>query len=723
MPKLLTEYNAHLIANSQPPVVVNAGDVVEWLRWSYNATTCGSGSGNHQLQVDGNPCQTYPALAPINMSPYNPDPNVNFGCPGNLDGKYAFFLRITSAAGCQKMQLVCFDYCAAPTCNSVVSISVSGCNLTASVTNCPSPSWQWYYNGSLIPGATSATYTANNDGTYLVTATGCPSCGTLSAQVDVTCAPPPTCNCSPTATLNNCILSSTSCPGYVGTWYKSANGITGWVPVSTSGTYTPTENAYYKRVYTKAGCPTVETNTIQVTCVSSCNIMVSLTSNGSCQGVATWSGAGGMVASIQWSYAITSVPGDCSSSSGWVTIPSTDYTFVNNPNGTGSSTLTPQNGAKCYRLIIDNTNNGCPTPTVNYIYLDPANCCVDNPTLSTQTNGVLYNIQLENRYVGFTAKKNTTISTTANSSSVKMQTQKVVRMDGTPIVNTLIDLHTADAWGGKAHLIPKAANDYMNKIWVKDYNTDTEHEIQLYPLTSAHLTGVAGAVNSTDLLIDNTTNFTNWCAEMTKQIKNAMDNLFSLTFNTHYEFTVRAHNNAQPSFYRIGIYWRYKKQSAWWSFSDLKLYNLISQRNRENNEFYHLTFPPVSFSENYTTPCGQQITAIISPKFTTEAHTHGGGNIYFADMEITANSNPSTVLGDEFQNETTANVLQTANDTTGSATCNMVTITVINYPGGSTFLWSSGETTDNITKATGSGSYSVTITAPNGCQYIRNITI
>lgn len=66
-----------------------------------------------------------------------------------------------------------------PTLDSVLEkpepITTQNVNTLYTSANTPSPAWQWYFNGNLIPGATNLTYVITQAGCYQVTASeaGC----------------------------------------------------------------------------------------------------------------------------------------------------------------------------------------------------------------------------------------------------------------------------------------------------------------------------------------------------------------------------------------------------------------------------------------------------------------------------------------------------------------------------------------------------------------------
>ena len=120
--------------------------------------------------------------------------------------------------------------------------------LTSSLsTNC-----QWYLNGAILTGATSATYTTTIAGSYSVAET-VGGCSGESAGTVVTVNPLPDAGFTPNTLLDQCndgitpFVANLTGPNYTYQWYRSVNPINGGNPgvlVGTADTYIPIEGDY-----------------------------------------------------------------------------------------------------------------------------------------------------------------------------------------------------------------------------------------------------------------------------------------------------------------------------------------------------------------------------------------------------------------------------------------------------------------------------------------------
>jgi len=124
-------------------------------------------------------------------------------------------------------------------------------------------SYQWYFNGSPISGATASTFNATNAGTYtadIIVGT-CRVKSSNSATITVT--PLPTGSVSPT-TGSLCTSSSVTITATGGTsyrWYKNNVLISG----ATSSTYNATEPGVYTADIISGTCSTKSTNSATIT--------------------------------------------------------------------------------------------------------------------------------------------------------------------------------------------------------------------------------------------------------------------------------------------------------------------------------------------------------------------------------------------------------------------------------------------------------------------------
>jgi len=113
--------------------------------------------------------------------------------------------------------------------------------------------YQWYLNGTVITGATSASYTANASGSYTVVVTNASSCSATSNATVVTVNALPTATITPATTTTFCqggsvTLNANTGSGLTYQWKLNGTNITG----ATSSSYTANASGSYTVVVTNA---------------------------------------------------------------------------------------------------------------------------------------------------------------------------------------------------------------------------------------------------------------------------------------------------------------------------------------------------------------------------------------------------------------------------------------------------------------------------------------
>src|ERR1035437_911850 len=186
------------------------------------------------------------------------NPTVNYSTAGT----YTVTLIATNSGGASSPVSQTITVNASP---AVPTINLSGNTLTSSATT----GNQWYFNGVLISGATSQTYTATSSGSYTVVVTKSFGCSTTSTSTTYSNGNPP---------VANFTASTGDCEGQTITLTdNSSNTPTSWswtmpsgtpatsnlqspsVTYSTAGTYTVTLTAT-----NSSGASTPTSNTITI---------------------------------------------------------------------------------------------------------------------------------------------------------------------------------------------------------------------------------------------------------------------------------------------------------------------------------------------------------------------------------------------------------------------------------------------------------------------------
>jgi uncharacterized protein YjdB len=227
--------------------------------------------------------------------------------------------------------------------------------------------YQWALNGTGIPGATNASYSATTAGSHTVVVSNAPNCSTVSAGTTVTVTTPPT-----VGTLSGnqavCVAGTTTFASTVsgGTWSSSANGVatinasTGLLTGVAAGTATMTytvagtggcANATATRTITVTAAPSAGTlSGNQAVCVASTTTFTSTVSGGtwssSATGVATINASTGLVTGVSAGTATMtytrSGTGGCANATATrtVTVTPSNTIALGSASGTNAQTLT-----------------------------------------------------------------------------------------------------------------------------------------------------------------------------------------------------------------------------------------------------------------------------------------------------------------------------------------------------------------------------------------------
>jgi hypothetical protein len=143
----------------------------------------------------------------------------------------------------------------AVTANGSLAICNGG-SVVLTASSVPNATFTWFKNGTVIAGATSATYTASSAGSYTVAASvnGCGSPTSTASVVTIKTTP-----ATPTISQSGAVLTSSSISG--NQWYKNGVLISG----QTNRTYTVTTNGAYTVVVTSNGCSSSASPAVNIT--------------------------------------------------------------------------------------------------------------------------------------------------------------------------------------------------------------------------------------------------------------------------------------------------------------------------------------------------------------------------------------------------------------------------------------------------------------------------
>ncbi|MEO8405834.1 MAG: T9SS type A sorting domain-containing protein, partial [Chitinophagaceae bacterium] len=181
----------------------------------------------------------------------------------NTAGTYE--VTVTSGA-CSGVKSVVISEVAAPTAAIATGGAATFCeggSVTLDANIGASYSYQWYKNGTLITGATAATYAATATGNYTVKVSAGASCEATSSAVSVTVNTTPAAAVTTTGSTGFCsggslLLTASSGTGYSYQWYRNTILITGAI----NGTYTATTSGSYTVTVMLGTCPRTSAATI-----------------------------------------------------------------------------------------------------------------------------------------------------------------------------------------------------------------------------------------------------------------------------------------------------------------------------------------------------------------------------------------------------------------------------------------------------------------------------
>jgi hypothetical protein len=238
---------------------------------SFTVSVTASNANTYQWKKDGNPI---PGATSSSYTVSTFDSATDAG---------AYTVEITSNSPCTNVVIsntanVTKTTCPVITSNPIGDTLCAGSALNLSVTAVGANGYKWYRNNTVIPGATSATYsvssaTSANSGTYKVeavpfTGTTCPQI--ISPDVTVlvestpviTAQPRGNSNCAPTA---HTLRVTTSTTGHSYQWFKNGISISGATIDSLTVTGIPTTgDKYFVQISGTGACPSVSSDTALV---------------------------------------------------------------------------------------------------------------------------------------------------------------------------------------------------------------------------------------------------------------------------------------------------------------------------------------------------------------------------------------------------------------------------------------------------------------------------
>jgi hypothetical protein len=269
-------------------------------------------------------------------------------------GNYS--VQVTNAAGCistSAVSSVVVNALPTPSISSVGSTTLcQGASVTLTTANGTGLTYQWKNNGTIVPGATAASFVANTAGSYTVQVTNAAGCsGTSTASTVVV-------NALPVASISNsgsntiCAGSSVNLTASAGTAYAWNNGATtASIAVNTTGNYTVS-------ITNVAGCTSSASTAITVVTPTVASIAASgPTSFCAGQNVTLTANPG---ASYLWSTGATTASITVSTTSN----PTVQVTYANGCSSTSAIMPITVNTLPAASITANGATSFCPGATV-----------------------------------------------------------------------------------------------------------------------------------------------------------------------------------------------------------------------------------------------------------------------------------------------------------------------------------------------------------------------
>lgn len=761
-------YNAWLATQNNQPV----DDGGRWLYWGHRFTDCsGAWQGGGQIEVDGGGCETFSVFE--NIAPGEDNPLVKLDCEANT-ACIAFIYAAPEGAPCGGSNLVIFapDNCAGCTCDA--TITEDNCSAEVTPISCTNPTYQWQeWNGSTwvnIPGQTSATYTGD-DGDIVRCVVNDDNCAPFNTQsVQLSCTPSCTgsvtasrsgCTINSsisgitgpsyqwqsrpiaggtwtnisgatsssysivdnnkqyrvrvtsgacqyfsniiyvqigiTASINSCEASVTITNGLGGTqrqWQRSPIGAGTWTNISgaTGVTYTSTQDEDLRcRVTFTGGCQ-FYSNTVTANCgTPTCTLQIDSIYVDGCDVVCLYSGYSGSQ-TIQWSAADNnSTPGSCAGSGGWNT---SGVGTVDNSTP-GVSRLTPARGTRCYRIIIDDiAGQGAGCLANSEIWYEQ--CCNGSVTINDDT--CTYSIDA---YFPGNPGNNTQCQVEFQAGEFLAHIAEFgatrdcgggAQSYGSTEERTFLEHRTGNTYqvaGGSGINIGQFIEHV--KIYRNDGGVETSHNIDL---SSVVHTNQGAAV---------------FQSQLRAAFVSGMSAI-GCTEGTHYrflQFIVAQVLNA----YVVTIRMASKNRTGAQKWAGIKKSDNEIVVNRggftstypASGQSGYQSFQPQQVSR--TTDCGNTIRVTATDNYP---YIPSQINDAASDYDVISYTENPVEFDKSYNPQTAQCVRLTANVSGGTA---------------SSYLWSTGATTQVIYVQAGAGTISVTVETTDGCSYQDSINI